>query len=318
MTLLGRFDRYWFAPAPAVRLALLRILCGSYALVYLLAGFPTLTTVRHFDRHEFTPAGIVSLLSAPLPGGLVLGVTLLTAVLALVFVLGYRYAWSAPVFALSFLWVTSYRNSWGMLFHTENLLTLHVLILGFSPAADALSLDARGRAEPADSGAYGWAGRAMAWVIAVCYVLAGIAKLKLAGPLWLEGALLRAQIAYDNLRKIELGSNYSALGAWLVQYRWPFRVFAWLTLVVELGAPLALLGGRVALAWVASAWLFHLGVLTLMAIPFHYQLSLVAYAPLFPVERLAARGFNRFGSPPLTRFFARFLAPAVPRDESAE
>lgn len=34
--------------------------------------------------------------------------------------------------------------------------------------------------------------------------------------------------------------------------------------------------------------LFHVGVLVLMAIPFFYQLSFVAFAPFFPVERLAA------------------------------
>ena len=59
------------------------------------------------------------------------------------FMLGYRYRWCAPVFAIALLWITSYRSSFGMKFHTENLLVLHILLLAFAPAADACSLDAR-------------------------------------------------------------------------------------------------------------------------------------------------------------------------------
>jgi hypothetical protein len=227
----------------------------------------------------------VTLLSDPLPGALVVALVALTLVLAVPFVLGLRYRLVAPAFALSFLWVTTYRSSWGMLFHTENLLALHVCLLAGSPAADAYSLDAR-RLPPSSSlsGNYGWAARAMSATTAICYVLAGLAKLKLAGPVWLEGDLLRAQIAYDNLRKIEMGSSYSALGAALVHYEAPFVVLALMTVALELGAPLALVGRRIALVWALLAWSFHIGVQALMAIPFPYQLSFVAYASLFEVE----------------------------------
>jgi hypothetical protein len=108
--------------------------------------------------------------------------------------------------------------------------------------------------------------------------------LKLAGSAWLHGDYLRAEIAHDNLRKIELGSNYSPLGAWLVTYSWPFGVLAWLTLVLELGAPIALLGGRVALSWAALAWSFHVGVAALMVIIFPYQLFGFAFLPFFALE----------------------------------
>jgi hypothetical protein len=60
-----------------------------------------------------------------------------------------------------------------------------------------------------------------------------------------------------------------------------------LALAVELGAWLALAGGRWRTAWVVAAWLFHVGVLALMAILFPYQLSGVAFAPFFPLERIA-------------------------------
>jgi len=218
---------------------------------------------------------------------LVLGALVLGAIaLGVPFVLGAVHRFAAPLFAAAFLWVTSYRNSWNMLFHTENLLALHLVILAFAPAADAYAWDARRAAPAAPSGAYGWPARAMSAVTVSCYFLAGLAKLKLSGPTWLAGDLLRAQIAYDNLRKIELGSWHSPLGVALVHYRAPFVALALLTVVLELGAPVALVGRRAARAWVALAWSFHVGVAALMAIPFPYQLSLVAYASLFELEKL--------------------------------
>jgi hypothetical protein len=58
---------------------------------------------------------------------------------------------------------------------------------------------------------------------------------------------------------------------------------------VELGAPVALLGRRIAAAWAALAWSFHLGVLALMAIAFPYPLLGVAFLPFFRAERLRRR-----------------------------
>jgi hypothetical protein len=306
VTILSAFDRYWFSAMPAARLATVRILVVAFALAYLLFGFAAVTDVGRFGADHFAPAGLAKVLSGPLPSGLVVALAVGTLLLGVPVLLGYHYRLFAPLFALSFLWVTSYRNSWGMLFHTENLLALHLLILAAAPAADALAFDAsRREGLSAEGGEYGWPVRAMTWVTVVCYVLAGIAKVKLAGPAWLGGDLLRAQIAYDNLRKLELGSTYSALGAWLVRHPGPFVALSWLTFVLELGAPVALAGRRAATIWVVAAWLFHVGVLVLMAIPFFYQLSFVAYAAFFPVERAAAFARARFARVEPWRTFPR-------------
>jgi hypothetical protein len=155
-----------------------------------------------------------------------------------------------------------------------------------APAADAL---APGRASAEVHGRYGWPVRAMATITVVTYVLAGLAKLRLGGFAWVDGELLRAQVAYDNVRKIELGATHAPLGAWLVTFAWPFKTLAWMSLLLELGAPLALLHVRLALPWVLGAWSFHLGVALLMAIGFPYQLSFAAYLPFFPLERLLSR-----------------------------
>ena len=286
--LLGAIDRFWYRPAPAARLALLRILVGAFAVGLLCIRFPSFSSVAGFAASEFHGVGPVALLPGPLPPALVYLALVAAIVTGVAFVAGYRYRITGPLFALLLLWVTSYRCSWGMKFHTENLLTLHVLLLGVAPAADALGIDARRRGDESSEphGRYGWAIQAMCVITAATYVLAGVAKLKLAGIDWAGGDVLRAQVAYDNLRKIELGSLHSPLGVLLAGSRRPFMMLAALTLLLEVGAPLALLGARAGRVWAFAAWSFHLGVLALMFIAFAYPLSFVAYASFFEVERL--------------------------------
>jgi hypothetical protein len=91
----------------------------------------------------------------------------------------------------------------------------------------------------------------------------------------------------------------------LVGHAWLFPPLAVATLAVELGAPLALLGGRVARVWALLAWGFHVGVAAVMAIVFPYSLLGIAFAPFFNVEqlplRLPARLTRRLAPGPATR-----------------
>jgi hypothetical protein len=287
------FDHFWYRPAPASRLRMLRVLVGAYAVALLAIGFPNFVSVTRFQASEFAPVGPVALLAAPLPTVLVYALSALSIAFGVAFVTGYRYRIAGPVFALLFLWVTSYRNSWGMKFHTENLVALHLILLSAAPAAEkadpepSASLPEGERPQQRPSGRYGWAITAMGAVTVVTYLLAGVAKLRLGGLHWMSGEALRVQVAYDNLRKIELGSVYSPVGAAVVGFTPLFRVLGVMTLLLELGAPVALLGGRFSRGWAIGAYSFHLGVVVLMAIAFPYPLTGVAYASFFRVERLA-------------------------------
>lgn len=291
---LRGLERAFLAPSPAARLAVLRLLVGSFATVYLLARSPVLADFRAMVPSRFEPVGLAALLDAPIASSLAFAIWGACVVLCFLFALGARFTITGPLAAVALLWVTSYRNSWGMVFHTDNLLVLHMLALGAAPAAaDVLSVDAvRRRLAPsslANDARYGWPVRLVSALTVIAYVLAGIAKVKLSGLAWAEGEVLRSTIAHDAVRKAAVGSVYSPLGAVLVRYDWPFPVFGAFTFVVELGAPLALLGGRWALAWAASALAFHLGVLATMAIAFPYPLSGIALASLIPLEKAPAR-----------------------------
>ena len=292
MSALSALSGAWFVPVPAQRLALLRVIVGGYALLYLLLRFANLNSYGGFESNQFAPVGPVALLSGPLDSGSVTLLLLAAIGLGVCFVAGWRFALAGPLFAVLLLWVISYRNSFGQIFHTENLMVLGVLILALAPAADAHSLDERsGRTQPRtdDGYLYGWAIRLVCLVTVLAYVVAGLTKLQNAGFDWLTGDVLRNYVAYDNLRKIELGDVHSPLGAWLVSYAWVFPQLALFSLVVELGAPFALLGGRITRIWIAAAWLFHVGIIAVMAIMFPYQLLGVAFLPFLPIEEVWER-----------------------------
>jgi hypothetical protein len=216
-------------------------------------------------------------------------------------VLGAAYtagAWfraTGPAFGLLLLVLGTYRSSWGQLLHFENLMVLQVLIVGFSRSADVLSLDARrSRGQPPSSDpVYGWPVRLAALVTVLTYVLAGVAKLRLGGIDWMIGDTLRNHVAYSAARLDLLGGAPSWLGRRLVPHAWLFPPLATATVVVELAAPVALLGGRLRTAWVAAAWALHAGVAALMYVVFPYPLFLVAFAPFFRLERLVGRRRRR-------------------------
>lgn len=284
-------DRWLFAPAPPERLAVLRLLVGGYAVVFLVARWPSFWGAPGLPARQFEPVGPLWWMGDPLPAALARALIVIVVFIGLAFVAGAWWRVSGPLFAIGFLLVATYRLSWGHVIHSEHLPALHLLVIGFAPAADVWAVRRRRAttdphvSPPPPSPRYGWPIRIMVVILLITYVLAGWMKLRNGGGDWLRGDVLRNQIAYDNLRKELLGSQHSPIGGWLVQYGWVFGPLAWITMAIELGAPLALLGGRVRTWWAIGAWLFHVGIVTLMAISFPYQVAGIAYLCLFAPER---------------------------------
>jgi hypothetical protein len=274
-------------PAPAERLAVLRILAGVFSLGYLAVRLPVFLALTDASPSRFDPVGGLAWLDAPLTHGVVVALVVGTLVAGVGFTAGAWFRFTGPAYALLLLVVTTYRSSWGQLLYFENLMVLHVLIVGFTRSADALSLDARRRPQHHDPDvAYGWPVRLAAAVTAVTYVLAAVAKLRIGGLTWMAGDTLRNHVAYSAARLELLGGTPSPIAGPLVVHGWLFPPLAVATVVIELAAPLALLGGRVRDTWVVLVWLLHAGVAALMFVVFPYPLFLLAFAPLYPLERL--------------------------------
>lgn len=299
-TLVGRIGGWWFASAPAERLAATRILVGTFAWCWVTFRLYEFWSVAKLPAQHFRPTGIVRVLDAPLSPALVLAIGIATSALLAAFVLGILHRYLAPLAAFALLWTLTYRNCWGMIFHTENLLVLHVLVLAFTPSADAFAI-ARRPGREAGAG-YGWVLKLLLAITVITYVLAGIAKLRVAGMAWLDGEQLRNQIAVDNLRKALLGDSIAPLATPFLDHPSGFTVFSVMTIIFELGAVAALVHPRVGRWWAVTAWGFHVGVVALMNIWFPYPLLGLAYLPLVRCERpfLWARGRwrARRGMPP--------------------
>lgn len=271
--------------APARRLAAFRLWAGGFAVTYLVVRLPHLWGLPDLGAGRWDPPAGWDLLAAPPTPGLARALVVVTIVVGVAATAGWRYRWTGPGFALLLLATLGYRTAWGNLFHTDNLLVLHVLVLALAPAADAWSLDARTRDEPAPDGRYGWPLRLAALVTVATYVVAGVAKVRYGGLDWLHGDTLLHQVAFDNARKVVLGDGFSPLAATVIGHPVLFAPLGVVTLAVELGAPVALLGRRWALGWSGAAWLFHVGIAALMWIAFPYPLSGIAFAPLLACER---------------------------------
>lgn len=283
----------WFSPMPAARLALLRIGIGAFAVFELVSKY---RYFGHIVRHSsliFDPPSPLFWLTEPLPPALFDVALLFTIMSGILFTTGTLYRVSGPVFAVMLLFIYSYRNAWGMLYHSHNLLVLDVLVLGFCAAADDLSVDRwlRTRRAPeapaVSSWQYGWPVRLLWLVTALVYFLAGVAKVSRTGWEWAAGESLRSHILKDALYK-ELFDSGARPIAWIIvdhpEWMWPL---AFGSLFLELAAPALAMWRRSQLLWMVAVFSMHWGIFFIMGIKFNFQLYGVAFLPFLPLERIA-------------------------------
>jgi hypothetical protein len=279
----------WLCPVvPARRLAVVRIAVGVFAWFWLVGISIDLLARASFDPARFRPVGLAAWTGSVAPA-VVATVLVATLVLGAAWVLGLRYRVLAPGFALGLAWLLSYRNSWGHLSHGEHLLVLHVAILSLAPAADALRVRGRDRdrrgERPPDDARYGWPLRLLVLVTLSTYAIAGLAKLRGGGWAWLSGDTVRLHVANEALRVGLVGGTVSPLAEWLVPYGWIFAIAAWGTVALEVGSPVALVGGRMRTAWICGTWAMHVGIAAVMGIVFTYPVSGVAFVGFVAAER---------------------------------
>ncbi|MCY3850756.1 MAG: HTTM domain-containing protein [Acidimicrobiaceae bacterium] len=270
---------------------MLRILVFAYAAVWTVVRAPHLLDAIDLAPRRFDGIGPLWWLNEPAPALAIIAAVALTPIACGAAALGWRYRASSLTAVVGFLFLTTYRNSWGQIFHTENLAALHMGVLALVPAAAACW--SMGKAERAlhktetDHEALSSAVlKALSVLTVGTYFLAGIAKLRISGFGWIDGDVLRHQIAFDNARKELLGDPKAPFGALMLRNSWTLAPAAIAAIVVELAAPLALVGRRIAWIWAGMAMVFHFAILAVMAIVFPYHLLGIALSPLLPIERL--------------------------------
>src|SRR5206468_922430 len=134
------FHDFWFKPAPAARLAGMRILVGLFAVWYLVMEQDIFLRVAHTDPRLFAPVGIV--FGSPIDPEVFPWVYRATIVAMVFFTLGLWHRVTGLIGSGMLLWMLCYQDSWSMIFHSMNVLVLHAVVLGVTRSAEALSLDA--------------------------------------------------------------------------------------------------------------------------------------------------------------------------------
>jgi len=271
----------------AERLAVIRIVTGLFALWYLVTRYDMMLRMVRGAAENFDPVGLAVLLESPVDWLIFKGALLMTIALGSAYTLGWKFRYTGPAFAVLFLAVMCYRNSWSMIYHNYNALVLQVGVVGFTAASGAISLDGLLRGRSAAGWRFGWPVMLISAVTLLTYFLSGYAKVE--GELawsWATGDAMRSQIAVDALRKEVLAGGSSRLFLWLYGQTWIFLVAGLGTLVLELGALFVLLNRKVAMAWAVLTVGMHWGIWFLMGIHFPFHMSGLIFLSLFPVERL--------------------------------
>lgn len=301
--IIQSLNRFWFSEAPPERLGVIRILIGLYALYYIGTRFDMLMEMAVLSPSLFDPVGAAWFLDSPLSVLVVKTIVIATLALNVLFILGWKFRYTGPLFSVLLLFVFCYRNSWSMVYHSHNVLVFHILILGFTASADSVSLDAlkrsrivtgllsrAERAKPrviAPSWRYGWPVMLMCAVTVIAYFLAGYAKVESElGWGWMGGEILRSQIAVDGLRKEVLESGAPGLVYFLYNEVYIFTLLGVTAFVLELGAPLALANRRIGKIWAVTTFMMHWGIFFIMGIKFRYQMSGILFAPFFDMEKV--------------------------------
>ncbi len=316
-------DWHPLSAAPAERLALLRILVGAYTLAYLLAHAGMFAEMSGTAEADFRPVGILRWMEKPISADIAQDVFAATLGSTILFTVGWLHRPAALLHSALLLLVMTYRNSWSMIYHSQNLVVFHTIVLAIAPSANVWSVDAwrrsfRNAVQPSNARRkthpaveqtrtdiawqYGWAIWLISCITVTTYWLAGVAKI--LGPLgwsWATGAAMRDQIAVDAIRKEVLSvQDASTLAFTLYPYAWIFTLMGVGTLVLEIGAPLVMLRRRWAMVWAVLAVLMHWGIFFVMGITFRYQLCGLVVASFFPIERPVVYALHRW-SPAISK-----------------
>jgi predicted DCC family thiol-disulfide oxidoreductase YuxK len=292
--LLNQLHAFWYSPMPPERLATLRIATGLFSLWYFATRFGMMQRIATTDPSLYKPVGIATFLPQPMDANLFFWILVTTLALNILYTLGWKFSYTGPLFAVALLFVLCYRNSWSMIYHNSNALVLHVFIIGFVPAAKAISIDAlqnksyNWRKKIAPNWMYGWPVRLICTATVGTYILSGLAKIwGDLGWSWMTGSAMRSQIAVDAMRKeLLVESSPSVLFEWLYGHTELFMILGIGTMILEAGAFMALLNRRIAIVWALLTCSMHWGIYFLMGIKFPYHTTGIIFLSFFAIEHI--------------------------------
>lgn len=250
--MIGRFERWLFAPGDPRRLAALRI--GLCLVVAARVARPLFADLAGQPEALFRPRSFMQLLDA-MPGpGLAITIQAATIVLLLAAAAGLGGRITLPLGWAGAVFLFGMETSLGKVVHHDVLPLLAMIPLLPAPVDDAWALGVR-RSRTTPSARTGWPVRTAGVLVAGVYLIAGLSKLALTGPEWVLG---------DNLRHILYAASdaHGGIGVtlFLADRPWLASVVAGGALAFELTLWVALVRPRLAPFFVLCAGALHTGI----------------------------------------------------------
>jgi hypothetical protein len=291
MSLVQRWQAFWFPAVPVRRVAAFRVVMTAYAFfdVWLVSGF--VSRYARVDDTFYKPLIFLRPLPRADPG--------LTSAIHAVLVVSLAFA-LAGCFTRPALWIAAPLYLWwwgtyysfGAVHHGRIPVVAALFVLAAAPSGSAYSVDSlrarrraarRGLPQPAADRRdvlAGWALRVMMVLVVGAYVFAAYAKLRVSGPGWVTGGALEGVMV----------KNGTPAAMFLVRHVWAVHAMSALTLLLEASAWLLFFRGRIRDAYVVAAVLFHVGTLVVLNISFlGLVLSYLAFYDLeVGVDRMRA------------------------------
>ncbi len=245
---MERVDGWLFAPEPAGRVRIMRLMLAAL-IAFRLATGPYLDLAGQ-PAALFRPVWFLTWMDQVPAIGVLAGIQLVGVAAAALAMLGWRERGTFLVAWSSLLVLAALRASRGKVQHNDLPLLLVGAVLAAAPVGVRL-LDQR------RSPAWGWPVRTSLAVVAGVYFLTGFHKLVSSGPAW---------VLSDNLRNVMYGARLNGhaptddVSLFIADRPWLAHLVALVTLVVELGAVAVLLRPRLRPGYVVALAVLHSGI----------------------------------------------------------
>ena len=276
------WQRYWFTPATAEHLALVRVIgYGLLFLIYLPLDDRGWTQVSPVF---WMPISAFRFLSGPPGNAALIGILqILWKVSLFTSAIGLASRVSMATAAALGFFLLGLPNCFGKIHHLDGFPVLLLTILALSRCCDALTVDRALRrnrlARIEASWQYRWPARLAQTLFLLVFFAAGYAKLRNGGLAWMTAA---------NMRSIWLGELLThtpptTLGGLLAKSTWLSQFAAVATVIVELSALPALFVRRLRVLTLVG--LFAMQVFIALMLGVYFTPHLAGYALFLPWER---------------------------------
>jgi uncharacterized membrane protein YphA (DoxX/SURF4 family) len=283
------WQRYWFAPAPCLDLAVVRMIAVATQLFIMTVFAGQLATLElrsAMPDGSWQPLLVLNVLN--LPWGweyrpsfellrIIYYVAIGSGVLCLI---GFLTNLSLVVFAATCVYLQAFIYSFGDFHHPEAVMMVALSMLAISPSGRVLSVDAwlrRRRKGEDDAGPLeqtsafaGWPIKLLVWFFVLMYASAEWSKLTNGGLDWANGFTLQYYLARDGLRWD------SPLAYWLSQHHILILLAQYGVLLFQATFALAVIFPRLRWLYVPAGLCLHIGIYLTLKAPFFQWIALYA------------------------------------------